>query len=66
MTNKYAHLAPRKSSTAHRRCVTKVRFPSQAAAQKAAERLGAKRGVALYPYNCALCLGWHNTSKAPA
>jgi len=62
--NKYAHLAPRKPDVSYRRCVTKIRFPTPEQAERAAARLGVKRGSALFPYHCPLCLGWHTTSRA--
>ena len=64
--NKYAHLAPRKPDVSHRHCATKIRFRNYDQAAAAAVRLGRKRGAELYPYNCPLCLGWHNASRAPA
>ncbi len=57
--NKYAHLAPPKQDTAHRRCLTKARYPSRAAADAAMEKLAAL-GRQLAPYRCPMCLGWHH------
>lgn len=63
--NKYAHLAPRKVPIERRRCATKVRYPTGEAAAAGAEKAGARLGAGLHPYRCAMCLGWHTTSKAP-
>ena len=54
----------RRVDPARRRCVTKRRY-SFSGAVRAAERLG-KSGTVVFPYHCTMCLGWHNTSKAPA
>lgn len=63
--NKYAHLAPPTPDVTRRRCATKIRFRAPEAAERAAAKLGARRGVALFPYHCPLCLGWHTTKRAP-
>lgn len=65
MVNKYAHLAPRKPSVDNRRCVSKIRFPSQAGAQHEADRQLRRHGRVLRPYSCVLCLGWHLTKQPP-
>lgn len=46
-----------------RGCIGKVRFPTEVVAAKCLPAAQAKAQAELRAYPCALCSGWHYTSK---